>query len=239
MKFKLLLGATGLLLATSTVDAQKMYKVVGEDGRVSYQDKPPETDEASVEERHISGNNSRLSLTPPKAPVGQKPPVAAGAGGAEVNAEGNSPTVAVQPPTQAARQQLENTLKQIPGQSGTPAAATDAPQPQEQSVQTEVDAGSEDGDQTAAAPETRPADPDGQPGAISRASAKRNAPQQDAGNAEITILGSEDANKANQRLNAKSKRNSRGRRPAPEKQQAEEKRLTTDELEEIARSLEQ
>lgn len=241
VKLKLLLGATSLLLATSTVDAQKMYKVVDENGRVSYQDKPPETDDASVEERHISGTNSRLSLIPPSAPVAQKQPVSPTEAGAVDAADGQGdaevarPAVAAQPPSEAARQQLENTLKQIPAQPGTPTAASDASQSQEQAVQTETDADYQDGDQTAAVPESRPADPDGQPGAVSRASEKRNA-----ANAEIKILGSGDAQEVGQRQNAKSKSgNSRGRRPAAAKQQAPEKRLTTDELAEIARSLEQ
>ncbi len=234
--FKFVLCAITLLLVTGTVDAQKMYKVVGDDGSVSYQDKPPETDGASVEERHINSNNSSLSLSPPKAPQTPTPAAAQPPGTlAKPVVLGEQPSAAQNPPPSA----NQNTPQPAPpeqGQAGAPAPAQGEELGLPAQLTNRVQVETRNRKETEI-PQTPPADPDGQPSPQNRAKAERNATDNEQKPA-ITILQSEDTDGTPQRLNAGAKsRNSRGRRPAPAKEQAREKRLTTEELAEIARSL--
>ena len=44
------------VLAVSTAQAEKLYKWIGKDGKISYQDKPPPEDDGVVQEKDLSGN---------------------------------------------------------------------------------------------------------------------------------------------------------------------------------------
>ena len=45
-------------LAVSTAQAEKLYKWVGKDGKVSYQDRPPPPDAGTVQETDLSARRS-------------------------------------------------------------------------------------------------------------------------------------------------------------------------------------
>jgi glutaredoxin len=45
-------------LAVSTAQAEKLYRWVGKDGKVSYQDRPPPADAATVQEKDLSSRRS-------------------------------------------------------------------------------------------------------------------------------------------------------------------------------------
>ena len=50
----LVIAAT--VLAVSPAQAEKMYKWIGKDGKISYQDKPPPENSGVVQEKNLSGN---------------------------------------------------------------------------------------------------------------------------------------------------------------------------------------
>lgn len=50
-------------LAVSTAQAEKLYKWIGKDGKVSYQDKPPPENSGVVQEKDLSGNARGTSDT--------------------------------------------------------------------------------------------------------------------------------------------------------------------------------
>lgn len=61
MHLRALLILLAALCAVSTAHAQKLYKWVDKDGRVSYHDRPPPTDEYRVEEKQL-GTRARSSV---------------------------------------------------------------------------------------------------------------------------------------------------------------------------------
>ncbi len=62
-------------LAVSTAQAEKLYKWVGKDGKVSYQDRPPPADAGSVQEKDLSGRPSSSALGAEGGDAAQKFPV--------------------------------------------------------------------------------------------------------------------------------------------------------------------
>ena len=61
------------VLTVSPTQAEKLYKWIGKDGKVSYQDKPPPEDSGVVQERNLSGNRITSDVGPSEA--AQKFPV--------------------------------------------------------------------------------------------------------------------------------------------------------------------
>ena len=63
-------------LMVSTAHAEKLYKWVGKDGKISYQDRPPPADAGTVQEKDLSGGKSgSASDTSEGAAAAQKFPV--------------------------------------------------------------------------------------------------------------------------------------------------------------------
>lgn len=56
----------GLLTVTPLATAQKLYKVIDENGKISYQDKPPVEQNTEVQERHINHKVMKLRQTAPE-----------------------------------------------------------------------------------------------------------------------------------------------------------------------------
>lgn len=64
------------VLAVSTAQAEKLYKWVGKDGKVSYQDRPPPADAATVQEKDLSvGRRTGSAGTDEAAEAAQNFPV--------------------------------------------------------------------------------------------------------------------------------------------------------------------
>ncbi len=61
-------------LAGSTAQAEKLYKWIGKDGKISYQDKPPPADSGVVQEKNLYGS-ARGTSDPGASEATQKFPV--------------------------------------------------------------------------------------------------------------------------------------------------------------------
>lgn len=215
-----------ILLTLTTVavlpgaEAQKLYKVVDENGRVSYQDIPPQTDSGSVEERHVNTSTNKLSLTPSRNKAASKAETARNddsdasdsdeLAADDTNIDANEE--AAQRPDLASQQ----TRDPVTGDPDRTA----------------------DGDQSASVSDPdqqRPVDPDGEP-PVSPSIAAEGQQTADGSEPQIKIL---EADQSQSSAATNDRPNSRGRRPAPKPVDTDEqsKPLTTEELTDIARSL--
>lgn len=64
MKHSVMLLLLAAALAAAPTQAQKLYKWVGPDGKVSYQDRPPAADAGTVQEKNLSSSRSRDASEP-------------------------------------------------------------------------------------------------------------------------------------------------------------------------------
>lgn len=62
-------------LAVSTAQAEKLYKWVGKDGKVSYQDKPPPADAGTVQEKDLAPSTKKSADSGDASDPAQKFPV--------------------------------------------------------------------------------------------------------------------------------------------------------------------
>lgn len=62
-------------LAMTTAQAEKLYKWVGKDGKVSYQDKPPPADAGTVQERDLASSTKKSAGSGDAVDPAQKFPV--------------------------------------------------------------------------------------------------------------------------------------------------------------------
>jgi len=229
---KHIIGVVAASLLAASVQAQKLYKVVDENGRVSYQDTLPDADSSTIQERHVDTNSNRLSTTAPRTPPAGEiekalaaeddEPSDSGLSGDSLS-DGNPRQFRPPPPRGGDADALEDEDQISP------------PPGREDIVRIE-----ENDDLVDDALEVLPdqsdplEDPDGTAGNENTTETqsrpgRRGSSDSAIAESEIKILkGSESATK---------RPNSRGRRPAPKKQPAE--RLSTEELAEIARSLEE
>ena len=63
------------VLAVSTAQAEKLYKWVGKDGTVSYQDKPPSADVGTVQEKELASSSKKSAVSGDAADPALKFPV--------------------------------------------------------------------------------------------------------------------------------------------------------------------
>jgi len=229
---KLIIGVLAASLLAASAQAQKLYKVVDENGRVSYQDTLPDADSSTIQERHVDSNNNRLSTTAPRTPPAAEIEDALAEGEAAQSGSGPSgdslsegtPRQFRPPPPRSGNADAVEDQGQIPP---PPAGRGDIVR-----IEENDDAASERLEILPSQTDA-PEDPDGSADDENN-TAKPSQPGR-RGSADTAIAESE-IKILKEREPANKRPNSRGRRPAPDKKPAA--RLSTEELAEIARSLE-